>query len=169
MHVAREGECNKEGAERNGIERPRGQLESGGKFNGKPIADGLGEETSVVVYACRKRLAEQTEREDAPERGFGKTVENHVLGGLFHAQSSRVDFLHHRQQNARQHIQQQRIHDGGQQHGAFEGAVRMDEEAVEDGQPKRMCPIDGGGDVALHKTNRNQQKPAEGNASVHIA
>ena len=88
VHVAREGKRNKEGTERNGIERPRGQIEVIGDLWRNQISKSLGEKSTIVVDTCRKGFTEQTEREDTPEGGFGKAVENHMLGGFLHAQGS---------------------------------------------------------------------------------
>ena len=167
VHVAGERQHQEEYTEGDGVERPKGQLEEVGHGTAEEVAEGLREEASVGVEPCGDGFAEQTQREDGPQRDLHGGVHHGVLGGALHAEEAGVDFLHEGEEDARQYVEQDEVHELGEEHlGAVGGHVLV-EEAVEDGAPEVERPFDA--DAALDGAHHDEQEPAEGDAAVHVA
>jgi len=166
VHISREGEQDKEGAQRYGIECPEGEFYDLGHGGVEKIANGLCQKTAIVVETCRDRLAHQTEREDEPKRGADSAIHQGVLGGAFHAENAGMYFLNEGQRDAGEHIEQQQVHDLGEDEGRVVLGRNLVEITVENSDPE--VEILGRANAALNSANQNKQKPTEGDAAVHI-
>ena len=171
VHIAGEGHQGEEGAQRERVGQPAAVLEDGvvHPHRLQHVAEPLHHETSVVVDARGDRLAQQPQREDAPQGHLGDSVDEQMSGGTFHTQRTGPHLFEHGQQEAAQHIDEQGVHQVGIEDGLgkYRQVVLGDKEVVENGHPERMTAGETLG--RLDGTHHYQEKPAESQAAVHVA
>ncbi len=168
MEISRNGKKEKECSQRERIEPP----EPGGHLcrrqeRGKDITKVSGQEAAAAVHPAGEALCQQPRGEDQPETGEGNTVCPGMLRCLLHSHQPGSEPLDNRQQQSGQDECKKEIHPETVYACKSFSSVARIKPTEKDGMRRRvemLLPEEVGFDSAKDY----QQKPAEGQAHVHI-
>jgi len=90
-----------------------------------------------------------------------------VFGGALHAKDAGVDLLQKGEEDTGEDVEQNQVHQLGEEKFRAVGGYVLVEEPIEDSAPEMERSFDT--DAALNGAHHDEQEPTEGDAAVHIA